>query len=178
MRPCISLSCCVTFLRATYAFKCCSQSLPAARGARVRNPSVPGKVAQKNQPRDRAGRKLQPNQLCTRPACQHVRYFARRAARCAQEPALQDPEQCPCDSASAAGPRPELCTSLTISLSLVDSLVATPLPCCACSIAFCVVRFSITAVAAATASEVASGEWSTENEGVGREMRDKGPEVA
>ena len=43
VRPCISLSCCVTFLRATYVFKCCSQSLPAAGGARVRNPSVPGK---------------------------------------------------------------------------------------------------------------------------------------
>ena len=157
VRPCISLSCCVTFLRATYAFKCCSQSLPAARGARVRNPSVPGKVAQKNQPRDRAGRKLQPNQLCTRPACQHVRYFARRAARCAQEPALQDPEQWPCDSASAAGPRPELCTSLTIS-RLWTRLWLEPLPCCACSIAFCVVRFSITAAAAATASSSSRNE--------------------
>ena len=115
MRPCISLSCCVTFLRATYAFKCCSQSLPAARGARVRNPSVPGKVAQKNQPRDRAGRKLQPNQLCTRPACQQVRYFARRAVRCAQESALQGPDQWCGSTASAAGTRPELCTSLTIS---------------------------------------------------------------
>ena len=81
VRPCISLSCCVTFLRATYAFKCCSQIARRKRG----NPSVPGKVAHKNQPRDRAGTKLQPNQLCTRPACQQVRYFARRAARCAQE---------------------------------------------------------------------------------------------
>ena len=89
VRPCISLSCCVTFLRATYVFKCCSQSLPAAGGARVRNPSVPGKF-----------------------------------------------------------------TSLTI----VDSLVATPLPCCACSIAFCVVRFSITAAAAATASSSSRNE--------------------
>ena len=43
-------------------------------------------------------------------------------------------------------------------LSLVDSLVATPLPCCACSIAFCVVRFSITAAAAATASSSSRNE--------------------
>ena len=153
MRPFICLSCCVTFLRATYPFKCCSQIARRKRG----NPSVPGKVAHKNQPRDRAGTKLQPNQLCTRPACQHVRYFARRAARCAQEPALQDPEQCPCDSASAAGPRPELCTSLTIS-RLWTRLWLEPLPCCACSIAFCVVRFSITAAAAATASSSSRNE--------------------
>ena len=111
VRPFISLSCCVTFLRATYAFKCCSQIARRKRG----NPSVPGKVAQKNQPRDRAGTKLQPNQLCTRPACQQVRYFTRRAARCAQESALQGPDQWCGSTASAAGTRPELCTSLTIS---------------------------------------------------------------
>ena len=157
VHPCISLSCCVTFLRATYAFKCCSQSLPAARGARVRNPSVPGKVAQKNQPRDRAGTKLQPNQLCTRPACQQVRYFARRAARCAQESALQGPGLAVWFNSFCSRDTPRA-LYLIDYLSLVDSLVATPLPCCACSIAFCVVRFSITAAAAATASSSSRNE--------------------
>ena len=140
VRPFISLSCCVTFLRATYAFKCCSQIARRKRG----NPSVPGKVAHKNQPRDRAGTKLQPNQLCTRPACQQVRYFARRAARCAQESALQGPGLAVWFNSFCSRDTPRA-LYLIDYLSLVDSLVATPLPCCACSSAFCVVRFSTTA---------------------------------
>ena len=46
VRPFISLSCCVTFLRATYAFKCCSQIARRKRG----NPPSPVRLHKKINP--------------------------------------------------------------------------------------------------------------------------------